>query len=185
MLDDLTIALEKRTAHIVAARFELENQRHESRKKMAIEIKGLRSDALLARANIDKVRAAYARFNAAAPAHADDVDKLASDITGMQSDLEFAATVMGNSDGGSERLADTQKQGVVTPNTLAGVGDLNLPKAAPESTVAQQTATTDRVALGSAPAWPEGDAATTLAQGSASASADPRPNGADVLVRAG
>jgi hypothetical protein len=119
MRDDLTIALEKRTAHIVAARFQLENERHESRKKMAIEIKGLRSDALLARANIDRVRAAYARFNQAAPAHADDVDKLASDIGGMQSDLEFAATVMGNSDGESEKLAQTSSEKPVSTSRVA------------------------------------------------------------------
>jgi hypothetical protein len=129
---DLTIALRSRTAHVVAYRFQLENERHESRKKMAIEIKGLRSDALLARANIDKVRAAYARFNQAAPAHADDVDKLASDITSMQSDLEFAATVMGNSDGAS---GVSQKPPVVGQNIV------------PE--------TTDRVALGPHPDQPE------------------------------
>ena len=127
---------------------------------MAIEIKGLRSDALLARANIDRVRAAYARFNQAAPAHADDVDKLASDITGMQSDLEFAATVMGNSAADSERLTEGKEQRSEKPGT------------------------TDRVALGPHPDQPEGQQPASQQSGSARASADPQPNGADVLVRA-
>ena len=157
MRDDLTIALEKRTAHIVAARFHLENERHESRKKMAIEIKGLKADALTARANLDKIRAAYAKFNAAAPAHAADVEGLAESIGGMQSDLEFAATVMGNSDGESEKLAQTSSE---------------------------KPATTDRVALGPHPDQPEGQQTASQQPGSASASADPQPNGADVLVRA-
>ncbi len=93
------------TAHVVAYRFQLENERHESRKNMAIEIKGLKADALTARANLDKIRAAYAKFNETAPAHAADVEGLATTIGGMQSDLEFAATVMGNSAGESEKLA--------------------------------------------------------------------------------
>ena len=119
MLDDLTIALNKRTAHIIAARFHLENERHESRKKMAIEIKGLKADALTARANLDKIRAAYAKFNAAAPAHAADVEGLAESIGGMQSDLEFAATVMGNSAGESEKLAQTSSETPVTTPRVA------------------------------------------------------------------
>jgi hypothetical protein len=148
------------TAHVVAYRFHLENERHESRKNMAIEIKGLKADALTARANLDKLRAAYAKFNEAAPAHAADVEGLATTIGGMQSDLEFAATVMGNSDGAS---GVSQKPPVVL-------------KVAPD--------VTDRVALGPHPDQPEGQQTASQAPGSASASADPQPNGADVLVRA-
>jgi len=138
------------TAHIVAYRFQLENERNS---RMAIEIKGLKADALTARANLDRVRAAYARFNQAAPAHADDVDKLASDITGMQSDLEFAATVMGNSDGESEKLAKE-------PVEHEWVGDVYSAKPAPEPIVAQQTVTTPRVALGPHPDQPQANGAT-------------------------
>jgi hypothetical protein len=89
------------TSHIVAYRFTLENERNS---RMAIEIKGLKADALAARANLDKLRAAYAKFNAAAPSHAADVEGMATQIGGMQSDLEFAATVMGNSDGESKSI---------------------------------------------------------------------------------
>ena len=98
----------------------------------------------------------------------------------------------------------SQKPPVVRQNIQAGVGDLNQPKAAPESIVAQQTAvndplkpsafsieaeklivpTTDRVALGPHPDQPEGQQTASQPHGSAIASADPRPNGADVLVRA-
>lgn len=121
---------------------------------MAIEIKGLKADALTARANLDKLRAAYAKFNEAAPAHAADVEGLAASIGGMQSDLEFAATVMGNSDGGSGRLAQ-------------------------ENSAAQVT--TPRVALGPHPDQPEGQQIASQPQGSATASADPQSNGAAVL----
>ena len=86
---------------------------------MAIEIKGLKADALTARANLDKIRAAYAKFNAAAPAHAADVEGLAESIGGMQSDLEFAATVMGNSDGESEKLAQEPSENL-TPLVVLG-----------------------------------------------------------------
>ena len=157
MRDDLTLAIEKRTAHVVAYRFQLENERNS---RMAIEIKGLKADALTARANLDKLRAAYAKFNEAAPAHAADVEGLATTIGGMQSDLEFAATVMGNSAADSERLTEGKEQR------------------------SEKTITTDRVALGPHPDQPEGQETASQAQGSASASADPRPNGADVLVRA-
>lgn len=113
------------TAHVVAYRFQLENER---RSRMAIEIKGLKADALTARANLDKLRAAYAKFNEAAPAHAADVEGLATQIGGMQSDLEFAATVMGNSAGESDKLAQAPSE---------------------------KPATTDRVALGPHPDQPE------------------------------
>ncbi len=104
------------TAHVVAYRFQLENERNS---RMAIEIKGLKADALTARANLDKLRAAYAKFNEAAPAHAADVEGLAESIGGMQSDLEFAATVMGNSAGESEKLADGDSKKPVTTDRVA------------------------------------------------------------------
>jgi hypothetical protein len=100
-MDHLTRVITRITCHLIAYRFRLENERVERRKQMAIEIKGLKSDALTARANIDRLRAAYAKFNQAAPAHAGDVEGLATQIGGMQSDLEFAATTLGNSAAGS------------------------------------------------------------------------------------
>ncbi len=66
---------------------------------VAIEIKGIRAEALASRGHLDRIMAAYRKFNAAAPAHASDVEGLAEQISGLQSDLEFAATVLGNSDG--------------------------------------------------------------------------------------
>ena len=78
---------------------DLENERH-----MAIELKGLRAKALAARSHLDKINAAYDKFNAAAPAHADEVAKMATDLGEMQSDLEFATGLLGNSAGESEKL---------------------------------------------------------------------------------
>lgn len=115
----LTDNLRSLTAHITAYRFQLENERSERRKLMAIEIKGLKAKALAARANLDKLSQAYDRFNEMAPAHAADVIGLTEQVTGMQSDLEFASTLMGNSVGESEKLAEKQ---VVTS---ADVGKLN------------------------------------------------------------
>ena len=66
---------------------------------VAIEIKGIRAEALAARGHLDRIMAAYRKLNAAAPAHASDVEGLHEQIGGLQSDLEFAATVLGNSDG--------------------------------------------------------------------------------------
>lgn len=119
----LTDNLRSLTAHITAYRFQLENERSERRKLMAIEIKGLKAKALAARANLDKLSQAYDRFNEMAPAHAADVIGLTEQVTGMQSDLEFASTLMGNSVGESEKLADTlsEKQAV----TSADAGKLN------------------------------------------------------------
>ena len=78
----------------------------ERERDMAIEIKGLKVKALKARANIDALNAAYDKFNEAAPRHAADVDGLASQVAGMQDDLEFAANVLGNSTSEQKKLDD-------------------------------------------------------------------------------
>jgi hypothetical protein len=57
----------------------------------------LKMDALTARDNLDRIKAAYAKFNDIAPAHAIDVEGLAEQVSTMQSDLEFAAGLLGNS----------------------------------------------------------------------------------------
>jgi hypothetical protein len=77
---------------------------NESQDEMAIELKGLRAKALAARGHLDKINAAYDKFNEAAPAHASEISKMASDLGEMQSDLEFATNLLGNSGDGSERL---------------------------------------------------------------------------------
>jgi hypothetical protein len=83
----------------------------ERRSEMAIELKGLRAKALAARSHLDKINAAYDKFNAAAPAHADEVAKMATDLGEMQSDLEFATGLLGNSADGSEKLEEFAKPG--------------------------------------------------------------------------
>ena len=66
---------------------------------VAIEIKGIRAEALAARGHLDRIMAAYRKFNDAAPSHASDVEGLWEQIGSLQSDLEFAANVLGNSGG--------------------------------------------------------------------------------------
>ena len=66
---------------------------------VAIEIKGIRAEALAARGHMDRIMAAYRKFNDAAPSHASDVEGLSEQIGSLQSDLEFAANVLGNSGG--------------------------------------------------------------------------------------
>ena len=68
---------------------------------VAIEIKGIRAEALAARGHLDRIMAAYRKLNDAAPSHASDVEGLSDQIGSLQSDLEFAANVLGNSAGAS------------------------------------------------------------------------------------
>ena len=83
----------------------------ENETEMAIEIKGLKAQAILARKNLDALNVAYAKFNEAAPVHASEVGKMASDLGEMQSDLEFATNLLGNSASDSEKLDDIPKPG--------------------------------------------------------------------------
>lgn len=86
-------SLVRLTCHVTAYRFRLENERHA---RMAIEIKGLKLQAMTARGHLDRMTKAYAKFNEAAPAHAADVEGMAEQVTEMQSDLEFATNLLGN-----------------------------------------------------------------------------------------
>lgn len=80
---------------------------------MPIEIKGLKNKALKARANLDALSAAYDKFNEAAPAHAADVAGLTEQVGSMQSDLEFAANVMGNSNAKSDEESDKGEKQII------------------------------------------------------------------------
>jgi len=153
------------TAHVVAYRFQLENERIAERREfqiMALELKGLKAKAMTARANIGKLDAAYDAFNAQATTHVSDVESLAEQLGGMAEDLTFATTTLGNSVAGSNAGA-TEK---------------------PKEQSAENPITTDRVALGPHPDQPDGQQTASQQPGSASASTDPGSNGADVLVRA-
>ncbi|HEY1980730.1 MAG TPA: hypothetical protein VGH13_11635 [Xanthobacteraceae bacterium] len=116
-------------AHLIAARFTRENERHERNKRMAMELKGLKANALAAAANIERLNRAYAAFNAAAPAHAADVEGLTPQITELADDLKFAAQVLGNSVNGS---GDSQPKLAVSQNIQPSMGDANAPKPAQE-----------------------------------------------------
>jgi hypothetical protein len=128
-MDALTVDLIGLRYKVQAARIV---KRIERESGMAIEIKGLKMDALTARANLDRIKAAYARFNDMAPAHAIDVEGLAEQVSTMQSDLEFAAGLLGNSPPPGQELP------VGKPMAQAGVGDLNQPMAAPDLSLAPQ-----------------------------------------------
>jgi hypothetical protein len=166
MRDDLTIALNKRTAHIIATRFHLENERRRNMSRLTekLQLAGgvanrqsvkieARADAIIAReAEIEK------KTDQAFSPH----EAILSEAETALDAVELELTLLSN----NPPLEHS------TP----------LP------------ATTDRVTLGPHPDQPEGataaqgrmpeQTAASQSQGSASASADPRPNGADVLVRA-
>jgi hypothetical protein len=119
----LTAALRRRLCHIIAYRYHLENERHA---RMAIEIKGLKLQAMTARGHLDRLAAAYAKFNEAAPAHAADVEGMAEQVTEMQSDLEFATNLMGNASQDSERLSSGSEK--LKETQVGFAGDLTGPK---------------------------------------------------------
>lgn len=127
-------SLVRLTCHVTAYRFRLENERHA---RMAIEIKGLKLQAMTARGHLDRMTKAYAKFNEAAPAHAADVEGMAEQVTEMQSDLEFATNLLGNSSAVSGNGSEPQKPPVVPPNVMAAVGDRNEPMAAPAPPLAR------------------------------------------------
>lgn len=80
---------------------------------MALELKGLKGKALAARANLDRLNAAYDAFNDAAPKHAADVGGLVTQVEGLSDDLAFAANVLGNSvsdDGKGDIKKDTAEK---------------------------------------------------------------------------
>lgn len=97
-MDAITAAIAKRTCHIIAYRFRLENERHA---RMALEIKGLRGKALQAGSMFDRLNRAYDKLLETGHAHADDVESLAPQIGGMQDDISFAVQTLGNSVGAS------------------------------------------------------------------------------------
>lgn len=111
--------LQRRTDELIAYRI--------WRAGMAIELKGIRAKALAAAKNLDRINAAYDAFNTAAPAHAADVEGLAPQIDQLNSDLQFAAQVLGNSAGQSEQQQEPPKteppktdqppQGNINPDT--------------------------------------------------------------------
>lgn len=90
--NDITKAISDRTDSLIAERVLLQRGI-----AVPLEIKGLKGKALRARANIDALNAAYDKFNVTAPAHVMDVEGLTKQVGGMQTDLEFAANVLGNS----------------------------------------------------------------------------------------
>lgn len=93
-----------------------------ARKKieMALEIKGLKAKALKAAGHLDRLNAAYDKFNEAAPLHAADVEGLAPQIEALADDLTFAAQTLGNSVAPSgEQQRDMQKVDVVDMSALA------------------------------------------------------------------
>jgi hypothetical protein len=72
---------------------------------MALEINGLKANAIAAAGHIERLRRAYAKLNEVAPAHAADVEGLANQVSGVADDIAFAATVLGNSAEKSEPTA--------------------------------------------------------------------------------
>ena len=95
-MDALTVDILWLTLKVQAARI-VRRIGRESGKPMAIDVSGLKAKALKARANWDRINAAYDKFNELAPDHATEVEGLSSGLAEMQTDLEFATNLMGNS----------------------------------------------------------------------------------------
>ena len=95
---------------------------------MALELKGLKAKAMAARANIGKLDAAYAEFNAKAGSHVSDVEGLTEQIGEMTDDLSFITRELGNSVAGSNAGA-TEKPKETPPPSDNG----EQPKAPPVS----------------------------------------------------
>ena len=92
-MDDLTANLIGLTLRVQAYRI----VRRIERETMAIDMSGLKAKAMAARANWERLNAAYEGFNTTAPLHAADVEALSAGLAEMQSDLDFATATMGNS----------------------------------------------------------------------------------------
>ena len=156
-VDEITAAIDRWAAEIIAYRLRWQNDIIDERRElrtMALELKGLKGRAMTARAHIGRLDAAYEAFNAKAGNHVSDVEGLTEQVGEMADDLSFATAVLGNSVAGSNSGTGEPRPAasVVLPNIMAGVGDLNLPMAAPEPLVGQQTTIhTNRVALGPHP----------------------------------
>lgn len=149
-MDDITAALQRHAAEIIAYRLRWQNDIIDERRElriMALELKGLRGKALKAAGHIDRLNHAYDAFNEAAPAHAADVEGLTPQITALQDDLAFAAQVLGNSVSASNGAGEGAKQPPEKPVITAG--EVNA-----ELIMDQHTAISDtinRVALGPHP----------------------------------
>jgi hypothetical protein len=92
-------------AQITAYRFQLENERVERRKLMAIEIKGLKAKAIKAGTVFERLNRAYDKLIETGDAHAGDVESLAPQLAAMQDDISFAVATLGNSVNGSLQTA--------------------------------------------------------------------------------
>ena len=95
---------------------------------MALELKGLKGKALKAAANLDRLNAAYDKFNENAAAHATDVEGMAPQIEALQEDLTFATAVLGNSVNGSQ---DSQPKPVAQQTVPPAVQQPETPKTEP------------------------------------------------------
>lgn len=102
-------------------------RRNRLEERMALELKGLKGKAVKAAANIDRLNAAYDKFNTDAATHAADVEGLAPQIEALAEDLSFSAQTLGNSVNGS---ADLQRQPVVSQN---GQGAVQQPETPPNA----------------------------------------------------
>lgn len=73
---------------------------------MSLKLSNIGAKAMRARANMERIGKAYDDFNAKAEAHAADVESMTPQLHDMQSDLDFAVNVLGNSgeqEDGSQR----------------------------------------------------------------------------------
>ena len=92
-------------------------RRNRLEERMALELKGLKGKAVKAAANIDRLNAAYDKFNTDAATHAADVEGLAPQIEALAEDLSFSAQTLGNSVNGSGESEKPKEQPSIQPGT--------------------------------------------------------------------
>jgi hypothetical protein len=142
-MDAITAAIRKRTCHIIAARFKLENERHERQKLMALQIKGLRENMMALRTLVTDLNGSAAGAIEKGTQLKGHIGDLAKELGDHVSDIEFAAGIMGNSGGGSNGSGRPVERSISTAGDLTGPKEQNL------------TATIPAVRLGPNPSLPE------------------------------
>jgi hypothetical protein len=156
---DLTIALRARTAHIIAYRFQLQNERHRNMSRLSEKLK--------------MASGVVGRQTARIEAKADAIIAREPELE-KQTDNAFALHDALLNDAARGLDALERELALVSNDPLGSSGESS-----------QERQTTDRVALGPHPDVPEGQETASQQDGSASASADPGSSGADVVrVRA-
>jgi hypothetical protein len=132
--------IDRLTDRIIAYRFwRYYKRKYEERRlaDMALELKGLKAKAMVARANIGDLDKAYDDLNAATASHASDVRGLKEQVGYMADDLSFATAALGNSVAASNASTEAVQPPQPPPVTftLDPAKVIEQPPAAPQPSI--------------------------------------------------